>query len=221
MKLKYLNRHQVFTDSISIFTFPLIEHTKSRDSKNKLLCYWDKNKLNYYVYIFFWNSVSRDLIIINNEPIKNQIRSLYDHNNGINQEFVPNFTILNSFYSFMKFLNYFNVSTTKTNSHKSNIFFLVRKNILLPIVTNNGTTTHSKSPFINCQPLVTGQQVFWFKGTRLLNFPGIDQVSSADTNGKVVNDTMNFIFNTNSSFNGTYNCFGKNMHRTFDVSYCK
>ena len=97
--------------------------------------------------------------------------------------------------------------------------FLVRKNILLPIIANNGTP--SKSPFIDCKPLVTGQQVFWFKGTRLLNFPGTEQASYADSDGQVVNDTMKFIFNTNSSFNGTYHCFGKNMHRTFDVSYCK
>ena len=90
-------------------------------------------------------------------------------------------------------------------------------NVLLPIITKNGTTP--RSPFINCQPSSPGQQVFWFKGARLLNYPGTDQVSHIDTSGQA--NLTQFVFNTNSSFNGTYHCFGKEMHRTFDVSYCK
>lgn len=86
-------------------------------------------------------------------------------------------------------------------------------------MTKNGTKL--QIPFINCQPLIPGQQVFWFKGNRLLNYVGTDQVLSGDTNGQVEKDSTHFVFNTKSSFNGTYHCYGKNMHRTFDISYCK
>ena len=94
---------------------------------------------------------------------------------------------------------------------------------MLPLAQPKNVTTAVETPSIKCNPSLSAvdQSIFWFKGSRLLNIAGTHLFDSSGGQGNLMDNSTRFVFNTNSSFNGTYSCYGNDMYRSFDVSYCK